>query len=41
MLEQDNAVVAYSHEDGFLFIEPFPGDGDDGIPIHRQPIRAI
>lgn len=40
-LAENNAVVAYdpdNSEQGFHYIDPAPGDGQDGIPIHRPRV---
>lgn len=43
-LERENAVVAYdpdNEQQGFHYIDPSPGDGDDGVPIHRQRVFTL
>lgn len=40
MLERENAVVAWDPDStpAVFYIDRQPGDGDDGIPIHRQRV---
>lgn len=43
MLAEHDAVVGYDPDNpdqGFHYIDPEPGDGSDGIPIHRHTIRT-
>lgn len=42
-LRQANAIVGYdpdNDEKGFHYIDPRPGEGDNGVPIRRSEIRT-